>query len=464
MNIHTNIFSQRTRLTVFTVMTTMVLLVSSMVLLLQKAETVFHGDESGWIASGYYYTHLLLDRDFGWRKWHNQDLGPWGYMNPHVGKWLIGLPLEWQIEENTFTHLYNFDKSLAENKNEGNVPSKEMLLHARAVSAIFGGLCCAVGFAVGYLCYGRWVGILSPALLLSNTLFCTYATRAMTDMPYNFFLLCATFCTILLFLKRSKRHTKLVSMLIGVSIGLCCSVKITGIVLGCLFMGVILPYRGLVERNKKEILASFTVFFVSAIAVIYSLNPLFWPDLSAIQVDTLGHELTSIPQELSKSISKGEVPRRAEFEMYISKYPQLSNLSRMLIFPYLFLKWNSLMDQQKSRWSDDWHGNRLKTFHKSLLMSHSTFFLESFFMLIGSIVCIKRIYTSLCEKKSTLGSIPFLYLLCNYLFILTFMKLNWERYYLPTVIASKIMVAVGIVGLITLMHHYYRHYQEAKMH
>lgn len=40
--------------------------------------------------------------------------------------------------------------------------------------------------------------------------------------------------------------------------------------------------------------------------------------------------------------------------------------------------------------------------------------------------------------------IPFLYFVINYAFILTFMELNWGRYYLPTVIASKVLVAVGI--------------------
>jgi hypothetical protein len=43
--------------------------------------------------------------------------------------------------------------------------------------------------------------------------------------------------------------------------------------------------------------------------------------------------------------------------------------------------------------------------------------------------------------------VPLLYLLVNYLLIVVFLKLNWNRYYLPTIIAVDLISAAGIYGI-----------------
>jgi hypothetical protein len=77
----------------FIAMTAVICLISASVLFPQIQSTKFHGDESGWIFSAYYYTDLLIRRDFDLQKWECESCGPWGALNMHVGKWLIGIPL-----------------------------------------------------------------------------------------------------------------------------------------------------------------------------------------------------------------------------------------------------------------------------------------------------------------------------------------------------------------------------------
>ncbi|HJX30661.1 MAG TPA: hypothetical protein VJ624_02290, partial [Thermodesulfobacteriota bacterium] len=96
-------------------------LLSSVILFSNRGKTPFHGDESGWISSGYYYTELLLRRDFDWQKWVCAPCGPWGSrLNPHLGQWLIGIPLVTLSPkgESTFFNLYNFKQSFPDNKKE----------------------------------------------------------------------------------------------------------------------------------------------------------------------------------------------------------------------------------------------------------------------------------------------------------------------------------------------------------
>ena len=62
-----------------------------------------------------------------------------------------------------------------------------------------------------------------------------------------------------------------------------------------------------------------------------------------------------------------------------------------------------------------------------------------------------------------LTALPLLYLLANYGFILAFMKLNFERYYLPTVIASQLFVAIGLHAVVAYLLRCLRHRTRARI-
>ncbi|MGA8599738.1 MAG: hypothetical protein WB676_33860 [Bryobacteraceae bacterium] len=68
--------------------------VSALVIFRKINRSPFCGDESGWIAAGYYYTDLLGKGDFEWKKWVRGACGGFGRMNLQLCKVLIGIPLQ----------------------------------------------------------------------------------------------------------------------------------------------------------------------------------------------------------------------------------------------------------------------------------------------------------------------------------------------------------------------------------
>lgn len=443
------------KLVKFVCLLSIISLLSGTILFKNTTKTRFHGDESGYITVGYYYADLLLRYDFEWEKWRCIEYYMWGsWLNMNLGKLLIGIPLKmyYKTADRSFYEFYWFDHSLQWNEKEGKVPPPDIVLPARHTSAFFGVLCCILLFVISYFCINRWMGALATVLLLANTLFIETATRVMTDVHYNFFLLCLCLASILLLRFRKKTHIVLASSLCGCFAGLACSIKVSGIVLGGLFFLTVVIYKGIISKLEiREITLYSTVFCFSAMAVIYTLNPYFWPSFKEIRGKATLRELRALSEEV--------VTAKLQTEGIRERYPQLSDLSHVLEFPMLFIRWNSYMKLQSSIPSASWHGNRFKTLHREIFASYSSFPLEWIFLCIGTVSYCMKIGVSLKNKKVTLWSIPFLYFLINYLFILTFAKLNWGRYYLPTVAASRIVVAGGIYEVVTQVYHVIYHWK-----
>jgi len=113
------------------------------------------------------------------------------------------------------------------------------------------------------------------------------------------------------------------------------------------------------------------------------------------------------------------------------------------------------MRELRTVWkSASWNDNRFASFHQRSLLNYSSFFLEWIFLIVGIAACCSAFRRPLSTREIAPLLIPFLYFVINYAFILTFMELNWGRYYLPTVIASKLLVAVGIYLVTTRAYGY----------
>jgi len=337
-----------------------------------------------------------LKRDFRLKKWEGLQLRTFGSRyNLHLGQWLIGLPLKWYSAQNgrEFNKFYDFRITYEENKEKGKVPSDDILLLARRVAALFGVLCCVLILAIGYYSRNLWIGLVTAILLMTNRLFITFATRAMTDIFYSFFLLFACLLIVLLAKSSQKISLMFLSFLCGVFAGLATSVKITGIVVVGLLFLIYLVYQGMVkDKEIKYSLLCLAIFSFSAIAAVYLLNPYFW------------------------------------------------DLSQPLKFPLTFGTWDHLLSSQAKQYGSGFGGNRLWTFHKDLLLRYSNISFEWIFLCGGIILLSIKLAYSLAKKKFNLWAIPFLFFVINYLFIFSFMKINWSRYYLPTIIASKFIV------------------------
>ena len=377
---------------------------SSAVLLSHIATPPLQTDELGWIASSYYYTDLLVGRDSDWERWEGAHLENFGSMNPHLGQWMIGLPLAIEPTQtrSAFFTVYSADLSPA----SGIVPPLEVLLAARRTSAAYGVLCCLVVFVLGYAVGNIWIGGLSAFLLLANPLFVKIATTALTDIHYNLFLACLGAAALLLVLDRYRKRLLPAAGVCGVLTGLVCSVKILGILVGTLlFLSVLVYRRAAAGLENRRAIRCLLIFWGSALSVVYLLNPYYWP----LQ----------------------------------------SRFSHLLEFPQLFRRWHWLQVRQEMLPVSSWHGNRLWTLHERLFIDLASFRFEWMFLIAGAVVCSRKIARAARMRQTSAWSVPLLCFLANYFILLALVRLNWDRYYLPAVIAGRTLAAAGIYEIVT---------------
>ncbi len=432
----------------FVTLAVVVALTSGAVLFSRLGVTEFHGDESGWITSGRYYTDLVSEGNFQWDDWECPKCNAWGSINMQLGKLLIGIPvaLDPQASGQAFSSYYDFGASLDENTRQGRVPPRETLIRARSASAVFGVLCCVVVFAIGTCAYNTFVGVVAVALLLLNPAFVKCATRAMADIHYSFFLVALCLAVIVFVQTAGRRQALAASALCGILAGLACSVKVTGIVVGGGLFVVALTVQRLwfVRRPTREMLFLLGAFGLSASIVVYGLNPYFWPSASALADPAAAQELKTW---MSESSATGSAP-----EPFATRYPHLGTITHVLEFPRMFGRWQGFMSwdivQRRANWKG---GDPVVTITQRLF--REVMFPGEVLLLVFGMVFVAR--SSRLEPPGIADQarlVTLEWFLINYLFILAFMELNWERYYLPTAVAAVPLAAAGVYGIGTWLY------------
>ena len=338
----------------------------------QVETTEFHPDEPGWISSGFYYTDLLLSHDWDRTKWDCSPCEGWGSLNPHLGKWLLGFPMEW-LNTRRYFGFWNFDLGQEQNISNGKLPQQEVLFSARHVSVIYGIALVLGVFALGYLTANWAVGTLAAFLVLINSVFVIHTTRAMTDVPYNLFLLGGAL-TGLLLLRPVWRIRLWGAVLSGGMGAFAFSVKVTGILLVSAVFAVLIMYLFTLKQiTIRQVIALLLVFGIIALTIIYLFNPLFWPAHVPIRWNDVGNQAAvAIGEFLQGRLHRGGLATR---------FPELDKLSQnltqtadhLLEFPRLFLRWKENMDGMVRKLGADWAENRLLTFHSSLLGIYASF-------------------------------------------------------------------------------------------
>lgn len=428
------------RHTAFVVGLLAVALLATVVLYRQARLTPFDGDETGWISSGVYYTDLLLARDFAWDKWQCRACGPWGGLNMPLGKWAIGAPLKLYYAATPgavpFMRFYDFERSLAQNQAEGRVPPAAVLAAARLACAAFGVLCCLLLFCLGYWWLNRAAALLAVVLLLLTDGFVQQATRAMTDVHYLTFLLAGGLASGLLLQRADRRGLVAAAILAGLAAGLAAAVKVTGILVGGLVFATLLAYVAALHRLRlRTALRAAALFLVVAIAIVYLLNPFFWPDWQQLDATALLHDARSL---LAAAVSGqlGAAPISQSF-------PQVGHLTHIIEFPQMFLRWRAFMQTQLP--IGDWTEPRLLAIHRSLFVNLAAFPFEWVLLLIGAAAAGRRVIAAWRRAQTAPALAPLVFFAVNYFFVLFLVQLNWPRYYLPTAVAGKLLVAYGIV-------------------
>jgi len=374
----------------------------------------FHGDESGWISSGMYYSDLLFAGDFSRGKWECPGCKTWGALNGHVGKLLIGASYLRCDASNpcVFSGYYDFFKSYEDNRQLGQVPPEHVLRRGRYSAAIAGVICCLLAFAIGYTAGEPKLvlGMLCSGLVLSTPLFRLFANRAMADAFYNLFLLTQLLAAMLIVKSGDDRKLVRRFAIAGILTGLTASVKPSGFLLGVpLFVGVA-AYRLGVGRgykrseNGRVFFVSVTTFMIATLVVIYALNPTFWPS-------------------------------------------GLSDIWRLLGFPQVLFAWDRYMAfEDVGLGLGEWNGYHFVDIHRSIFVEYSDLAIDLLFLL-GLLSCTRRWLVSMRRGVADVSFVPVAYFLCNYGLLICFLRLNWDRYYLPVEISMRVIAAIGIAEL-----------------
>jgi 4-amino-4-deoxy-L-arabinose transferase-like glycosyltransferase len=368
------------------------------------------GDEPGWITSGYYHTELVLQGDWRLQRWSNPELQSWGSKNMQLGKWLLGVPLEvYELRTGRrFYGFYDFNRSLAENVQAGNIPPEDILAVARGVSCVFAAFTCVGIFLMGWYAQDEWTGLLAAALTLAVPPYAKWSATALTDGFYVCFLVWGALAGWLFLRAATGRSAWKLAALCGLLAGLACSVKITGIVVGGGVFAACLAYRWAVGGLKRRELAWCALVFVClSLVVTYGLNPYLWPTMKE--------------------------PAAVEWRR----------------FPSMFLRWKHFMEEQKARGLAEWTENRWLQIHRELLVRLTPFGAEGP-LVLGSLIWLGlRLRRSIRKREVDPWAVPAAFFLVNYLFILFFMVLAWHRYYLTTLVAMQVPVAGVLVAAAT---------------
>jgi hypothetical protein len=388
--------------------------ISSWVLFNGVDSAPFWGDESGWISSGFYYSRLLSERDFSRTKWDCDGCKTWGALNGHLGKLLIAASYFNCKPENpcTFNGYYDFFASFEENQKQGHVPPENVLRRGRYSAATAGVICCLLAFAIGYT-VGKpklLLGMLCSGLVLSTQIFRLHANRAMADASYNLFLLAQCLVAVVI-VKSGDVHNIVKRLAIaGGLVGLTASVKPSGFLLGFPLFLVVAAYRLGVgggykqPENGRAFMVGVMTFLMSSVATVYLLNPTFWPS-------------------------------------------GLSDSWRLLGFPETMLAWDRYMRFQDAGLGlGQWKGNHFVDMHRSIFVDYSNWGVNIFF-LVGLLLCSRRCITSMRRGMADLSFVPLVYFLFNYALLICFLRLNWDRYYVPVELSMRILAAIGITGV-----------------
>jgi hypothetical protein len=243
----------------------------------------FHGDEAWWSSAGYYYSGLMfVAHDYSPASWSRKGYWEWGLLSPPAGKYVIGLAMRAALPAGEYYYPYDFGKTEQENRARGTIPPPEVLRPGRTASAIASLIACAIVFLI---CLSAWdwvVGLAAAVFLAFNGVFSLFAQRAMTDAPLILFLALGVLCCV--GLVRTAQSNRPFFLLLcaagGIAAGVAASVKFNGVVaLACVEMTVL--YVALVVRPRKPArIAAFLAGGILAAAVAGGtailLNPMYY--------------------------------------------------------------------------------------------------------------------------------------------------------------------------------------------
>jgi 4-amino-4-deoxy-L-arabinose transferase-like glycosyltransferase len=247
----------------------------------------FHMDETGWVlASNRVVSQSFLQRD---------STGPnlpgegshYGWPNPPVGKYLMGAAIRSRIETPEIslsgTQWPTYDRPIIANIASRQIPPLEILTAARLPMAVLGAATCLTVFFLGRLAWGTRAGLLATCLLALNALMLTSSRRAMVDSPAIFFSSFSILLAALLIERRTNLQTSSAKpgssdvgrmFGLGLVLGLALASKLNALVAAvvCVASLVLIPSG----RERLRLAVAATVILIVAAVTFIAVNPFLY--------------------------------------------------------------------------------------------------------------------------------------------------------------------------------------------
>jgi len=434
--------------------TVLLFALSASYLLAQRRSTPIYGDEPGWIGAGYQTADLLLEGEFD-TAGLTAIRRNYGNLNPQLGKLMLGVPLALYSDrfldgarfELMTTYQWN-KESYAFKRARGELPPRSIFFSARAITAIYGALCVVAVFAAGMIWFDARVAVLAALLLIITPAFVQSTTRAMTDVYYNLFLLAGCVAVSQSVRVPAGRKALVLAAACGVLGGLASAVKVTGFLLVGAAYAVAVAARAIRESTGfRPVVGQLAAFTVVALVCIYALNPFYWPELEKVEPAELAREFRQVVSgdegvafsaPLPVLLGAIEYDRRE----IVAAYPQLYNVARPLEFPIHFLRWERLWDKQERL--GPWGGPRFSTTVRKLGVGLAVFPFEWVFALWGGVYCARSTRREWRDGRVSPLAVVLVWPFLIAAGVAVAAPRPEARFFLPALIATRILVAVGI--------------------
>ncbi len=252
------------------------------------ASEPFFADESAYLSQSYYTDLYLSGRwnDPAWLDYPAYDLPP-------VPKYLIGAALwlgGYKPPGPAEAH-YWYDHTTTRFDSRGE------LTVARVPMVIVGALGCLAIYGIGVLAGGRKLGVMAALLLIANPLYRMHARRAMSDVPYEAFLLLSLFFGLWNWKRlMDGRSSRASAVLLAVASGTCAGLSILSKMSGLLSLMVLGAWVGpaIVVRGRAASTVGYAACVLVATIVAILTFMALDPFLTAHPTRTLPPEFAQI--------------------------------------------------------------------------------------------------------------------------------------------------------------------------
>ena len=415
-----------------------------------------HIDERGWVASAMVYCDLLYKGDFTPSHWEQLNLGPFGNLNPPLGKVMLGMPAYLRTKDTRLKYVPQERLTVRDtmglcSKAVPNPPFA-FLTPSRNTAKFWAGLTAVTLIATVCWLFGSWAGVIFAFTLLWNTTFRNNSAFALTDMPYLFLLNLALIAGITVVKAKSRAAFLAAMALLGLGAGLATSVKVTGIVVitayAVVLMATLLFTR---QARSRRTLLGLATYSTVALLTIFALNPFLWPDIAAFDRDAAAQELVILRDPAKAGISWNEEASlwksltEPELGYSVVRYtaPNLRAILRPLEYPLLYPRWSRLFETiaerfpRRATWSIVWES----------LTGHTSSIFEVGLFLLGFYTAGVAAVAKLRQGIATPALAVMLYVAVQLALLVYAVPVSgFDRYLLPFLVVSKVFVALGVLA------------------